>query len=434
VNIRSLLGDGLNNGFIRKLFTLVSGTVLAQVIPLALSPLLTRLFSNEAFGVFTTFFTVVSIISIIVALRLELAIVLPKDDAEAIDLLSSAVYVSIAFALLTLIACIVCFLFAVHPFVNSHPFVFFAIPVSVFFNGVIQSFTYWNNRKATYKIISYSRVLNAGIANVFPLLLAVVFIPLTDGIVYGYVIGQCCAIAIFIVLSVDGLLWKQLMAFSWKKMKTVVYAYKQFPLLNAPSSFIDQLAASMSVLFISFYFSMDTAGIFGLTNRVMAVPAALISMAFSQVVYQHVAAKINQGEQVFAGLIKSSKLLFLLALIPFSILFIGGGDLFAFVFGENWRLAGEFARLLAFTGIIRFVASTLSITLAATGGLKLLAVWQVGYFLCNVVMLAIVYYLQLTAYQYLVMIAVADIVLYGVYLYLIFYAAKRISLAANAIK
>jgi O-antigen/teichoic acid export membrane protein len=431
VSIFSIVNQLQQHSFIRKLFTLLSGTVLAQVIPLALSPILTRLFSNEAFGIFSTFFTIVAIISIIVTLRLELAIVLPKTDEAAIAVLRSALFVTLGFALVTALACMISYVFAVHPFVIQHPFVFFIIPFSVFLNGIIQSFTYWNNRKTAFKIIAYSRVINAGIANLFPLLLALLFMPFTNGIVYGYVLGQCCAIAVFVVLSIDVFLWKQLLHFSWANFKTVIYAYRQFPLLNAPSSFIDQLAASMSLLFISFYFSVDTAGIFGLTNRVMAVPAALISMAFSQVVYQHVVVKINQGDQVLPGLIKSSKLLFLVALIPFSILFIGGGDLFAFIFGDNWRLAGEFARLLAFTGIIRFVASTLSITLAATNGLKLLAIWQTGYFLCNVFILAVVYYLRLTAYEYLLIIAVVDIVLYAVYLYLIFYAARRLAVATT---
>ena len=65
--------------FSRNVLTLVTGTTLAQAIPVLISPILTRLYSPEDFGVYAIYFSVLMITSVVATGKYEMAIVLPKD-------------------------------------------------------------------------------------------------------------------------------------------------------------------------------------------------------------------------------------------------------------------------------------------------------------------------------------------------------------------
>ncbi len=76
-----------SSSFTTDVLKLVTGTTFAQVITILASPLLTRLYGPEAFGFLALFTSITSIIGVIACMRYELAIMLPKTDEEAVNLL-----------------------------------------------------------------------------------------------------------------------------------------------------------------------------------------------------------------------------------------------------------------------------------------------------------------------------------------------------------
>ena len=76
------------SAFATDVLKLVTGTTLAQVIAVLASPLLTRLYGPEAFGFLALSTSIItSIIRVVACMRYELAIMLPKTDEEAANLL-----------------------------------------------------------------------------------------------------------------------------------------------------------------------------------------------------------------------------------------------------------------------------------------------------------------------------------------------------------
>ena len=51
----------LKSEFTRNVLTLMTGTTIAQAIPIAINPILTRLYTPEDFGVFALFIAITSI-------------------------------------------------------------------------------------------------------------------------------------------------------------------------------------------------------------------------------------------------------------------------------------------------------------------------------------------------------------------------------------
>ena len=73
--------------FLRNVLTLLSGTVLAQAIPIILSPVLSRIYTPEEFGIFAIFSSFAAAFAAIATFRYELAIMLPEKESSAVNLL-----------------------------------------------------------------------------------------------------------------------------------------------------------------------------------------------------------------------------------------------------------------------------------------------------------------------------------------------------------
>ncbi|HAR97006.1 MAG TPA: hypothetical protein DCR97_13765 [Deltaproteobacteria bacterium] len=71
------------DGFVRNTAVLMGGTTIAMVAPIIAFPLLTRLYTPHQFGVFVS---IVSVLSVPVTGNYDSAIMLPKKDREALNL------------------------------------------------------------------------------------------------------------------------------------------------------------------------------------------------------------------------------------------------------------------------------------------------------------------------------------------------------------
>ena len=69
--------------FTTNVATIVTGTAIAQIIAILATPIVTRFYGPEAFGLFALFSSVAGIFTIIACLRYEPAIMLPNSDEGA---------------------------------------------------------------------------------------------------------------------------------------------------------------------------------------------------------------------------------------------------------------------------------------------------------------------------------------------------------------
>ena len=83
--------DLAKSEFFRNVCTLISGTTLAQIIPLAIYPALSRLYTPEDFGVFALYTSILTISNIMATAKYELDILMRGEKinrATVSDLLA----------------------------------------------------------------------------------------------------------------------------------------------------------------------------------------------------------------------------------------------------------------------------------------------------------------------------------------------------------
>ena len=91
--------DFKDSFFYKNILILLKGTVLAQIIPLIISPFLTRLYSPKEFGVLALFSSISVILGSIVNGRYEQALVLIKTENEARHLTILSLLISLFMSL-----------------------------------------------------------------------------------------------------------------------------------------------------------------------------------------------------------------------------------------------------------------------------------------------------------------------------------------------
>ncbi|MEA2018801.1 MAG: oligosaccharide flippase family protein [Campylobacterota bacterium] len=344
--------------FNRNVFTLITGTTIAQAVPIAISPILTRIYTPEDFGVFALYMAIAAIISVIATGRYEMAIMLPKKDEDVR---------SIVKLILILLSSVVIFVFLIVFIFNQEITELFEnkeisnwlyfLPLSIFLVGVYQVVNYLLIREKSFKRLAKNKVIvstsNASIQLAIGLSSASSF-----GLLFGNLMGYIVSI-FFIIRSKIINKYFHLRELPIKK---VANEYKNFPKYDLPSVLINLLANQLPFFALGKYFSLGILGYYSLMYKVLMMPINLLSNTVLDVFKQKATEDYNKYGNCKSIYISTLKKLFLLGIIPFTILGIFAPDLFAFVFGNNWRVAGEFAQIMTPMLFMKFVVGPLSYT------------------------------------------------------------------------
>jgi O-antigen/teichoic acid export membrane protein len=330
--------------FSRNVLTLMTGTTIAQAIPIAISPILTRIYTPKDFGIFALYMSVASIISVVATGRYELAIMLPKKDEDAINIVALSIFISF---FVSFIALLIVFVFNAqitnllgNPEISSW---LYFIPISVLLTGVYQSFNYWSNRKKQYKRLATSRVIQSGTTATTNLGMGFSGFG-SGGLILSGILGQGVATAILgkMVWGEDNYRLEEI-----KRLKIFALAkrYSKFPKYNLPNALIDGFRLSGINILIANFFTTSMLGQFSLAWKMVQMPMSLVGGSLSQVFFKKMAsAKKNDLNLLLRKyLIKSS----LFSAPIFLFIYFFAIDIFIFVFGENWRLAGEIASVMS---------------------------------------------------------------------------------------
>ncbi len=345
--------------FNRHVLTLMTGTTIAQAIPIAISPILTRIYTPEDFGVFALFVAITSIFGSIANARYELAIMLPKKDEDAINIFALGFIITSIISLILLILVVLFHDYYVTLLNNKSIGVWlYFVPIAVFFTGLYNILNYFNNRKKYYKNIANATIIKSIITAVIQL-----SIGFLKGGVSGLISGQLISQMFANMRLFENILKDKLLISRISKVKIIALAkrYKDFPKFSMWAVLANTLSLHLANILISLFYSVATLGFYSLVQRVLGIPSALIGGSIGQVFFQEATKERQRTGKAINTYRNTVKKLIILGLPSFGILFFIVEDLFAFVFGEEWRIAGEYAKIMIFLFVIRFVSSPLAI-------------------------------------------------------------------------
>jgi len=347
------------DAFSKNVLILFVGTVIAQAIPIIISPVLTRLFTPEDFGLFALFFGISQIISVFVAGRYEMAIILPEKDEDAVNIVALSLAITLLVSIICLVAVLLVRFFI--PVQSGNPGIInylLLMPITVLAIGVTTIFNFWLNRKEHYKSISGGKIARSVFSSFFSIGFGLTVLR-AGGLIIADTIGQIAS-GTFVFLKSLKYDKEKIAQISKQKMLIQAKRYKKFPKFNLLSGLLEKGSGQIPVILLTSFFGPAITGFFSLSQRLIAAPEILISGSIGNVFRQQANIEYLQNGNCYDSFMKLFKLLLIIAVIPFILLFFLAPFLFSFIFGPEWRVAGEYTQIMTVMFFLSFVVSPLS--------------------------------------------------------------------------
>ena len=293
-------------------------------------------------------------------MRYEIAIVLPKNEDVAINLLALAALLTLIISTLSFIGVLLFkYFYPGYEFLDQDlKFLLYFIPVLILFIGFYQILNNYANRLKKYRSIVNYRVSNSLVSSSVNIAMGGMKFG-SIGLLVGAILGNGISVVIFFKEMYKDIK-EQSGYISKEKMKEIAFSYREFPLVNSFQSISDMLQINGIIYFIIYFFNSFIVGSFSYALRILQAPMNLLGSAMAQIFYQQASELKNNGENLKDIVIKTMIKSALTGLPIFLTIIFFGPQLFAFVFGETWREAGVYARILSPMLFFDFIRSPVS--------------------------------------------------------------------------
>lgn len=346
------------NAFLRKLCTLASGTLLGQLLVVAVAPLLTRLFTPAEFGLFAVFSAVTAIIGVAICLRLEFAIPVLDSDEAAASLLVGAIAVATINALLTALLILLCGAWFVAA-VDAAPIAgwLWIIPVAVWLWGLGSLLIYWSLRRGRYRVNGVNRALTLGTQAMGQAGLGLAGLGM-PALLLGYVSGYVTRLAHH-AAHLSRADWRLLARpRRLADVRAALSANWRFVAFSAPSALLHNACEMLPAVVIAVIYGPAAAGWYALGQRIMSIPIKLLGEAASEVF-------LGEGRALASGelhrfFLRTTALFITLGILGMAPVLLLAPLVFSFIFGDDWLLSGIFVQLLVPLYFFRFISHPVS--------------------------------------------------------------------------
>jgi O-antigen/teichoic acid export membrane protein len=358
--------------FADNVLTLAGGTTLALGVTILASPITSRLFGPEAYGLASLFRSGAVVLAAITCLRYEMAIVLPKEDEDAAQLFAICGLTLVGMTTLTAIltyffgARLLLYLNAV----ELTP-VLWLLPITVFLMGLQLPSKFWYTRQKRFGInAAGSALIN------FPIAVAEII-----GGSVGFRAG-----ADLVVIRMFGMFFAPTF-FWWRLLKGDLHfiigkvnpggilssakKYIKFPLFDTGSILLTLLSIQAPIFLLTSFFSPSVCGLYAKAMYMLDLPSFVIGKSVGEVFLQESAAakaaRINLAglfETVFNRMIT-------IGTLPFATLAIIGPEFFDLYLGTRWTESGVYAQILMPQVFLTFLFGSIETLFGTLGKQKL---------------------------------------------------------------
>jgi O-antigen/teichoic acid export membrane protein len=316
---------------------------MGQIVVFAFSPLITRIYGPEAFGLQGVFLSLISILSPLSAMRYPMAIVVARSDDDAQRLARLALLIAVG------VSCAVSLqlLFAGDQILDLlgaealGPLIWF-LPLALFCVALQDVADYRAARLGAFRLVGVVTVIQAFIVN-FARVLGGLIAPVT-----GILVA---------ITSAAPAVQAGMLTFGNRKRfgsptslrpadLTLLKEHRDFPLFRVPTDVLNSASQSVPVILLAALYSPAVAGLYVLTRSVLNLPVNVIGAAIGNVLYARFAQLAQERTPLVPLLLRSTAAM--LSLAPGIIgLAWFAPEVFSLVFGEEWRDAGYYARWMA---------------------------------------------------------------------------------------
>lgn len=341
---------------------LSSGAASGQLITLVTTLVIARLYTPAELGVLSAVLSVALLISPVVTLGLQVAIVPAVTDADAVRLARLALTAVLASAVITAIALMLVPL----PSPNlseRRALVVIYVPLMVLVLGTFAVLSQLSLRQRLYRAMAIRGVTQSSVTGLIQIVGSLIR-PSALWLFAGELLGRAVGTASLIPQAVR---FSRSVERPLPSGRAVLRRYADSVRYFLPSTTVEMAAGQVAVLAVASWFGPTQTGYLGLANRVLVLPVVLIGSAVGQVLGTELAHRRRSGnaDQSIARFRQLVRGLSALSVAFAVAMFVLGPWAFSLVFGEQWRESGELARYLCIPIAVGLVWNPVSVTYPA---------------------------------------------------------------------
>lgn len=345
--------------FGKNVLTLMTGNILAQSVSIATSPLLTRLYTPENFGILALFVAVLTVLDKLTTLSYERAIVIPTQDKDAAALFLLSFLILIFFSGITG-AFALFWNESILALVKNQKIDIWLkiIPIALFLSGSVKIIRFWMIRMKLFKAISISRSMDSVSSNIVKIVIGFIFGSCSGGLIAGLMTGLMVSLMIIVLHpSVKKIKGHMSNTNSRQTIRHVAGKYRKFPLFSTLNAILNMLSLQLVAIMFTYYFSPAIVGFYSLGARVLKQPMIFISESIRNAYFQKAAYDAGQGQDLKHSFFFLTGLLGTISILPFFFLYFWSVPIFKFVFGPEWEVAGIYIKWMSPWFYILFIST-----------------------------------------------------------------------------
>lgn len=349
------------SGFLKSVTVLVGGTAFAQGLGILALPFLTRLYSPADFSLLAVYMSIVGIIAVASNLRFEIAIPLPKKNVDALSILILAIISNILISILTALA--IYFFKDILINLTGQPQLepyLWLVPIGIFFSSLYNAFQFWTTRQKKFGIISRTRIFQSISGIGTQLLLGIIGIGVV-GLFLGHVINLSAGIFSLIKSFIYDFknAYRDL---NFKKITFNLKKYQNFPKYSTFEALANHSGSQIPIIIIAAVAIGPEAGYLLLATKIMGLPIKFIGGAVSQVFLAHAPEEYSKG-RIKLYTIDCMKKILKIGGVPLVVISLLSPFIFPYVFGEEWKRAGEMVVWMLPWFLMQLITSPTSLSL-----------------------------------------------------------------------
>jgi O-antigen/teichoic acid export membrane protein len=370
--------------FLKNVSIMLTGSAAGQLVSVLLSPVLTRLYSPQQFGILSVYTAILTILVVIASLRYELALTLAATEEEAINLVAVC---GCALSATTLVIVIAAFGFP-DPILESvwpTPTNFYHILVyrGLFILGFVclggyYIALYFATRQEAFQSIARTRIYQGVTGPLSQIGLGAIGAG-APGLLIGSILGQSAG-TLGLFYGQIGRRRELLHAVSWQKMKMLARRYRRFPLVASWAALVDAAGGNQLLyLLVSTGYSARIAGFIFLAERIVARPLSLIGTSILQVFVGEAGKTVSADPaKLRSRFYQVVSRQFCLALAWIAFANVVAAALFPTVFGANWGDAVIYLQAMSLAYLAQAIVLPVFHTLQILEKQTMAAGWQLS--------------------------------------------------------
>jgi O-antigen/teichoic acid export membrane protein len=379
--------------YLRHFVIILTGNGAAQVATLLSYPILGRLYSPAAFGVFAMFIAASAIPSSISCGRFDLAVPLAPRWGR-MSVLWLCIAISAIVATLSAIGTGIYWSLTSAGASGVLPLL---LGATIFLTGTTTAESVFLMREDRYRSASISIVVRTATAALVQIALG--FVAATSfSLIAGFVLGllaQAAMLTLAITTRAERLRPRM------KAMRAMFSRFKRQVTIDIPSTLIAAFSLNLIVFLLAVLYDKHTIGYFSVGNRMAMVPLALFNTALAQIFFQKAAHARDTRGHFWHEMKLSIAISGVLSVVVLMLILLFAKPFVVIYMGPTWLPAAEMLMLLAPMLALR----SLTMSIATTVFVMRAPHWLLFHNIANVIVTlfayAIAQMLQLNALHFI---------------------------------